>query len=652
MSSALAIGVSGLNAAQSGLVTTSHNIANAATPGYSRQHVVQSNATPRQTGAGFFGTGVRVESVVRSYSAYLDAQLRLSEGRAAELSAYGKEIGDLANLLADQQAGLSPSLQNFFGALQDLATYPDSAAARQSTLSGAEALVTRFDSLGRQIDEIRAGVNSQIQSSVTTINALARQVAEISSRITAVESGAQQPANDLRDQREQLVRDLSKEIGTAAVEGQDGTYSVFIGNGQPIVMGSTAYALDTNGVSSDPRNVALAYTGVGGVKVPLSENLLSGGRIGGLLGIRREALDPAQNALGRVAIGLASGFNAQHALGQDLNGQLGGSFFKVPGAQVWAGSANDPVAAAQLTVSLANVADLSTSDYRLDYDGANYTLTRLSDNTSWSAATLAGLPPAASPQGFMLTQTATLPATGMQAGDTFLIQPTRAGATQIAVAIASTQAIAAAAPVRTIAAGSNVGSGKISAGTVTSTAGLPLAASPAGDITLTFVAATNQFAVTGGPGGTLAFNPTVDAGGKSFTFPTVGGFSFSLSGVPRDGDTFVITRNSNARGDNRNALALGGLQSQTVLAGGTVSYQGAYAQMVSDVGSRAREVDVANQAQEVVVEQARASRESVAGVNLDEEAANLLRYQQAYQAAGKVIEITGRLFDSLLGMGR
>lgn len=645
-SSILGIGISGLNAAQIGLSTTSHNIANASTPGYTRQTAIQTAAIPQFTGAGFLGKGVQVADIRRSYSDFLNAQLLSADSSKSELSTYSTQIGMINSLLGDSQAGLSPVLATFFSGIQDLSANPSSSAARQSVISSGQALSARFNALDTSLAQIRDSVNTQIDSSVTNINSLAAQIADLNTRIIAAGAGSAgngQP-NDLLDQRDQLVAGLNKELRVSTLTDSNGAVNVFIGNGQPLVVGSNVFGLTTVASLEDTSRKEVAYAGPGGSAIRLQESSLTGGNLGGLLSFRSETLDPAQNALGRVAIGLASTFNAQHQLGQDQNGNMGGLFFTAPTATALAATTNNAVGA-QVGVTLSDVSKLTTSDYKLTYDGANYTLLRLSDNTTWSAATLGALASSAD-QGFTLSQ-----GPAMAAGDSFLVQPTRYGARDIAVAISDTRLVAAAAPVRTAAGSANTGTGSISAGSVTSTTGLPMAAPPGGDITLTFDAANNQFVVSGGPGGTLAYTPAVDASGRSYTFASVGGFTFSVSGVPANGDTFVIQQNASGVGDNRNALALGNLQTAKLLDGASATLQGAYAQMVSDTGNKGREIEVGAQAQDALLTTAQQARDSLSGVNLDEEAANLLRYQQAYQASAKVIQIASQVFQSLLTLG-
>lgn len=639
------IGITGLNVAQAALTTTGHNITNASTPGYTRQQVIITTNDAQLTGAGFFGQGARVDTVKRIYSQYLSAQVMEAKTQSAQYTAYAEQISALDNLLADPNAGLSPAMTAFFDAVQSVTASPSSLAARQSVISAGEALTARFNAIDQRLKNIRTGLNTEIVGSVNQINELTQQIARLNNQITVAQltTGETRLANDMLDSRDKLISQLNEIARVTQLEQSDGSINLFIGNGQPLVVGGNAFALTASASVEDPRRMEITYTAPGGSVLRLQETSITGGKLGGLLAFRRETLDEAQNALGRVAIGLAEQFNAQHVLGQDLNGALGTAFFNTLSGRALPASTNDSVAAAQINVTIDDSSQLTTSDYRLRFDGTNYTLTRLSDNQTWTAATLGGLPPAGSPQGFTLDSGATT----MAAGDSFLIQPTRTGAGDIGMVLSDPRMLAVGMAMSTSASLSNTGSASISAGAVTSTTGLPLA----GTISLTFDSASNTFVVTGGPGGTLSYNPTTDSAGASFTFAGQGGFTFEISGTPRDGDTFTIQANSAGQGDNRNLLELAALQDAETLAGGTTGFQGAYAQMVADIGAQAREVKVNQEAQAVLLERAEEAQQSLSGVNLDEEAANLLRYQQAYQAAGKMIEIASRLFDTVLQLG-
>jgi len=542
-SNILGIGQSALAAAQVGLSTAGHNIANAATPGYTRQVVVQGTAMAQNFGFGFLGQGTEISTVKRVYNEYLGTQVRSAQTAKSGMDSYYGQIRQIDNMLANPTSGLSPVLQNFFSGIQELASNPSSIPARQAALSSAESLVARFQSMANRLDEMADGVNSQIVSSTANINTYAVQIAQLNDAIGRAQRATGQPPNDLLDQRDQLVLDLGKEIKATVVKQGDGDYNVFIGNGQPLVVGGKTYTLSNVSSPTNPEKIELAYTAANGSTVIVGESGLAGGKLGGLIEFRSKTLEPTQNALGRLAIGLGSTFNAQHKLGFDLNGVAGGDFFAVSSPLVRPSGTN--TGSATISASISNVNALTTSDYQMSYDGANYTVTRLSDKTS---TTFASFPQTIDGVDLSLTS-------GAVAGDIFLIRPTAKGASGMGMAITDPADIAAAA-------------------------------------------------VTG------------------------------------------------AVGDNRNALALGALQTAKILGNGTATYQGAFSQLVSQVGNKTRELELTSSASGNLLSELTASMQAESGVNLDEEATNLLRYQQAYQAAAKSMQIAGELFDMLLTIGR
>jgi flagellar hook-associated protein 1 len=543
-SNILSIGQSALAAAQVGLSTTGHNIANAATPGYNRQVVVQGAALPQNFGFGFMGQGTEISTVKRIYNEYLGNQVQTAQASKSGLDSYYAQIRQIDNLLGDATTGLSPVMQDFFSSIQDVTSNPSGIPARQGVLSSAEALASRFQSLAGRLEEIEQGVNSQILSSVSSIHTYAQQIAGLNDAIGRAQRATGQPANDLLDQRDQLILELNKEIKTTVVKQGDGNYNVFIGNGQPLVVGTTTYQLANVVSPTNPERIEVAFRASSGDLVIVGDAGVVGGKLGGLIEFRSQTLEPAQNALGRVAIGLADTFNAQHQLGFDLNGVAGGAFFNVAAPAVGSNSAN--TGSAVIGASIDNANALTISDYRLRYDGANYTLTRLSDNTTTTFATFPQIV-----DGVELNLTSGAPATG----DSFLIRPTVNGASGFGVALTD----------------------------------------PAG---------------------------------------------------------FAAAAQTGAVGDNRNALFLGALQTAKTLGNGTTSFQGAYSQFVSQIGNKTRELEVTSSAAGKLLTEATTALQNESGVNLDEEAANLLRYQQAYQAAGKVMQIASEMFDMLLSLGR
>ena len=635
MAGMLNIGLTGLNAAQMQLNTASHNIANAATPGYSRQTVVQSTNDPLFTGVGFFGQGTRIDTVKRQYSEYLQNNVLSADNRRAEYAVYDAQISQINNLLADATAGLSPALQNFFAGVQEVAANPNSVPARQSLLSAGQSFVARFQAMDTRLSEIRAGVESQIASSVESINGLANQIAELNQRIVIAQAaGPNVPANDLLDQRDQLLEELSGLVSITTLTQDDGSVNVFVGNGQALVTGGSAATLNTAGNGFDVTEKEIVYS-VGGSAVVITDSL-SGGKLGGLLRFREEILDPAQNSLGRVAVVLGTEFNAQHAQGMDLDGVLGGAFFDLGAPQVSGLSTNTGTLG--VTYDSANIAELTTRDYVVSHNGTAWTLADSEGNTE----VLTGAGP-------FNVHGLTIDVGAAVAGDRYQIRPTRSAGEDIGLAIGNVRAIAAAAPVRigeaTTATGMPVNTGD----GVLRFAGVDDGFSATNvAIDLSYDVGTATFNYTGSSSGSFAYDPLTDSG----TTFNIAGVNFTITGTPADGDAFTIDTNTNGTGDNSNALALAGLQTALTVENGTTNFQGAYAQMISDVGTRARQAEIGHTAQQALQRQAVSDRAAVAGVNLDEEAANLLRFQQAYQAMAQVVTVADSMFQTLLNAVR
>ena len=650
--SLLSIGRSGLLAAQVGLSTTGNNITNANVPGYSRQGVVQTDTPSQNSGAGFVGTGTEVSTVRRYYDNFLANQLRGAETNQASLEGFYKQISQIDNLLADPTAGLSPVMQDFFNGVQNATANPASAAARQSMLSTSESLAARFQGMSARLDEISDGVNSQIVSNVGEINSFARQIADLNNTIAGLSSGGDAP-NDLLDHRDQLITELNKLVKTTVVPGDNNMLTVQMGTGQPLVVGNNAFTLGTAQMANDPSKMTVGYQTANGKFTPLPDKVLNGGQLGGLLEFRNTALNGAQNQLGQVAASLATSFNAQHELGQDQNSVAGGTFFNAIQAYVNPNTNNAPQSTVEVKGTVVDAGKLTASDYSVDFDGTNFNVKRLTDGQ----VTQINPFPQTEPQ---VIDGVAYSITGTPAqNDNFLVRPTYSAAKDLTVAIKDPAKIALAAPITTAAPIANTGTAKISAGTVDQNYLTPGNALTA-PVTLTFDKAAGT--LTGFPADQ---DVTVTANGNSTTYPagtavpftdgaaiSFGGVSFNITGTPGDTDTFTIGPNTSGVGDSRNGALLAGLQAKNVMNDGTATFQGAYAQVVNVVGNKAREAQIGMNAADAAVVQATKAHQSVSGVNLDEEAANLLRYQQAYQAAGKVMQIASTLFDTLLSLGR
>lgn len=652
-------GLSGLNAAQAALVTTGHNTANVNTPGYNRQTAQIASAGGANTpGVGFFGNGAKVVDVSRSYDQFLTSQLNQAQSANQSLTTYSTQISQIDNLLANQTAGLAPQLQTLFSHVQAVANNPADPSARQQLISSSQALANQFRSMDQYLTGLNANVNDQVSGSVDQINTYAQQIASLNKQVALIgtTSGGQAP-NDLLDQRDQLVSDLGQLVGTKVMVQDGGQFNVYMGNGQALVLGDQATRLAAVSSAGDPGRIAVATVNAAGKTVEMQDSLLSGGSLGGLLQFRSETLAPAQNALGRMALSLADTFNAQQKLGMDLNGAMGTDFFSQASPGVIPNGKN--TGGGTLVPAFSDVSQLTPSDYRVDVTGAaSFTVTRLSDNTLVQADSTTG-----AYDGVKLTLDG-----AAVAGDSFLLQPTRNGASDLTVQISDPAKVAAASPIITgntprnqANTAGNLGSGAISAARVNASyLGSPTQLTSAG-VTLKYESAANELSGFPATSAVTVTNPDATvvnyAAGAPVTYTAGAAYSFdgitaNISGTPANNDTFTIAKNTGGVSDGGNALLLGALQNKKMLDNGTASVSDAYRQLVSTVGNKARQVQIANTAQASVTTQIRSAQQSVSGVNQDEETANLLMFQQMYQANAKVIQTASTLFDTVLGISR
>lgn len=662
MSSLLAIGKTGLYAAQAALSTTGHNITNANVAGYSRQVVVQATAAALNTGVGFMGTGTQISQIKRYSDDFLNTQVRNAQASTSGLESYYSQIKQIDNLLADTTSGLTPATQGFFKGIQDMAANRASVPSRQAMLSSAETLATRLNDLDARLGQIREGVNSEIESSVTAINTYAKQIAKLNDQIGTYASSEQRPPNDLLDQRDQLVLELNKYIKADARPGDNNSLTVSIGNGQPLVVGQDSFQLAAIASPTDLSRLEVGYQ-IGGNVSLLPDGALPGGKLGGALEFRSTTLDKAQSQLGKIAVGLAFEFNKQHELGLDQNGQPGKPFFHIAAGVVGAsinnakGTAADP--AAEVEARIVDPSKLSDNDYEIKFKDGKYDVVSLPGRQA-----VGSVEPDADGNATLVVNGVELTFSERpREGDTFMVRPTINGAADFKVLINDVSQIAAAAPILGEDLPSNTGTGKISDTRVDSDF---LDTPPALPITLTFNKGTagppaTPDTLTGFPAGETIYRvddkgnkteitgPVEFENGATYSF---GGISVTMTGAPNGGDQFKIADNSSGVGDTRNIAALGELQTRNIFNGGTATLQSSYAQMVSEVGNKTREVQINAAAGNAQLAQAQGAQADVSGVNLDEEATNLIKYQQAYQAASKVMQIAGTIFDSLLSISR
>ncbi|MGF6722668.1 flagellar hook-associated protein 1 FlgK [Paraburkholderia sp. GAS41] len=656
------IGLSGLNAAQWGLTTTSENISNSTTPGYDVENPVYSEASGNYTGSGYLPQGVNTTTVQRAYSSYLTTELNNATAQGSSLTATYTMLAQLNNLVGSPTAGISTAISGFFTGLQTVASGASSLPSRQTAISDAQTLATELNTTGAQYAQLGQSVNTQLSSTVAQINTYTAQIATLNQQISAA-SAQGQPPNQLLDQRDAAVASLSSLVGVQVVTGSSGD-SVFLPSGQTLVSGSTSYNLGTANSPSNPAETSVTYLGAAGSTTAQKPQFLSdsvmqnaGGTLGGLITFRTQALDPAQAQLGAIATSFASQVNSQNELGLTLTGGAGGALFSVAPPATIANANN--TGTATLSVSLANPSAPPAGNYTLSYNGSAYTLT---DNQTGSV--LASTTTLSQPiDGMNFSTTGT-----MQAGDSFEVSPTSGALTSFALTTTSGSAIAAASPVLVTKNTGNSGTATITPGTVSS--GYTLPSTPT---TLTYNATTGTLSgfpansvvtINTTPPTTVNITSTSTAvpysaaSGATMTVnsaapPTTGpmnGVTFTLTGTPADNDSFTIAANTGAQSDGSNATLMAGIVSAQTMNGGTTTLTQAYANYVNSVGNTTNAVNASSETQTALVSQITSAQQSVSGVNINEEAANLLQYQQLYQANSKVIQTASTLFQTILGI--
>ena len=628
MGDMLSNSVTGLLAFQTALDTISNNIANVNTPGYSQQTTNLVTAPATQTGVGSIGNGVAVDNVTRSYSDFLAAQTNTANSSYNQLNTVSTLAASIDNMFSDPSTGLSATLQSFSQSIQTLANSPSQTSARQAVLNSAQSVISQFQGYQGNLTQLGAQVNTQIGAEASTISSLAQNIASLNQQImTAQGSNSSQPPNSLLDQRDNLINQLSQDVSVSTVRQSDGSVNVYIGSGQALVVGTTAATLTATPDQFNSGQDDLSLQ-TGGSNVDIT-SALSGGTLGGLLQFRDQMLIPAQNALGQAAITLTNLVNTQNAAGLDQNGDVGGALMTVGGPQVLASTNNQGNASVSATVS--SLGGLTASNYYLEYNGTAWSLV---DSASGVASPLtAGSGGTLSGAGLSFTVTGTA-----KAGDEFLVEPTSNAVSGLSMLTSDPSKIAAAGPLVTSTGTGNGGTASVASATVPDTSDWTR-----GDYTITFSTPT-AYSVTNASGAVVTTG-TYTPGTPLTPF---NGIDVSLSGTPAAGDSFAIDDNANGTGDNTNALALAAILNQGVLNNGSTSLSDAVNAYVGTVGLQTSQAQNGATAQQSVLNSAQSAQSAVSGVNLDEQAADMVQYEQAYQAAAQTIATAQTLFESLL----
>ena len=676
MADLLNIGLSGLAANKTSLAVTGHNITNVNTPGFSRQDTVQATRVPQFSGAGYIGSGTTLVDVRRIYNEFLTTQVRSSTALNSDAQSYLSQINQLDSLLAGSTTGINPGLQRVFAALQTAAEDPANIPARQLVLSEAEGLAKRFNTVYDRLYDQNEFINKQLSAVTDQVNQLATSIAGLNEAIAVAAANGRQP-NDLLDAREESVRKLSTFIGVTVVSQDDNSFNLFVGSGQPLVVGSLASRLEVVPGLSDPLRSEVQF--VSGQSRQGITSLITGGEMGGLIRYREDVLDTTLNSVGRLALSVTDQVNRQLGQGLDLNGQFGNGLFRelndsqLIGQRSLARIGNSD-STANLNVLIEDTTQLTTSDYEVEFTSAtNYTVRRVSDGTNFGPFDITVVP-AAEFDGVSVNV-----ASGTFAvGDRFRIMPTRNAGEYIRADMTRPEELAFAAPLKAQTSPANIGTGVISQPTLATEIDIydPVAQT---NLETSLRNAPPLRIVMGASGGATQGYDVVDINGNvidtgvivpgqnnklTVTVPASAGppavpvpfdYEVTISGRPQGGDNFSVSFNTNGVSDNRNALKLVDLQSLTTiginpLAPTTTgsSFTDAYGDLVERVGTLTSQARVDGEATGSILKQAMDNRDSVSAVNLDEEAAKLIQFEQYYQASAQIIQVARSLFDTLI----
>lgn len=632
MSSALNIGSLALNANLSALQVIGHNIANVNTAGYSRQTVEMRSAGYQSMGGFYLGKGVELGTVARMHDAYLTREAQLSSSVASADSERMARLAQLENIFPTGESGLGAAMNDLLNAWSDVASSPTNMAARSVVIGRGEEIASRLRDTAGQLDILTTSARQQVGDTVNNINRLAADIAKINQTILENQGNAGEP-NDLLDQRDQLIGELSKLVQVSTVNADDGRINVFVAGSQPLVLGSGAARLAVVPDSIDGSQQRIQFQ-QGSSTMELSGSAL-GGKLGGVVQFIDEDLKDVTNQIGRMALALATTVNTQHALGVNLQGGTGEPFF-VPPADVAGLPVPTNTGNAVMHAEVSDPTALKPSDYQVNFTATGVDIVRLSDG---QISSFAGLPAELDGLSFQIDSGAAA------TGDGFLVRPFAAVARNMQMAVSAADRLAAASPVMvTPGSGNTSGMGIVSLYPVEPSANLT------DPVTLTFLA-DGSFTATGlGPG-----NPPPDNAGPppSYNYTPgqplqFNGWSLTLRGNPSAGDSFAITAAPTTNYGQNGGNAGGMLALRDLATFDGVSLSNGYSAVLSDIGTRVQGAQFAASYSGQVAASNEAARAAVSGVNLDEEAARLLQYQQAYQAAAKFMQIAQGTFDTLL----
>lgn len=677
--SLLNVGARALLANQTALQTTGHNIANVSVAGYSRQSVVMQTVQGQFTGSGYIGNGVQIATILRNHNELLTRQAAAAQAVQAADVTRAERITQMQDVFKGGTSGLGAAITDMLNSLTDVASSPTDITARTVTLTRMDEMAGRMRSAAEQLQELQYSVNEQLDNNVVRANDLAKSIANVNEQIARVQGNGQSP-NDLLDQRDQLIRELNQYVQTTQIPATDGTMSVFVAGSQALVLGATAATLSIDESQQFPGSgqMRLFFNRTGAAPVEMNESMLGGGEIAGLIRFANSDLTEGRNLLGRMAMAIGTTLNYQQSLGLTLDGQPGAPLFSLPSA-----APGYTQGTAVGSINLSNAATLSPTQFAAsDYEVRFTTppggqIIRLSDGKTTNVANLTD------PAGTMVDGLTFQFTTAGVANERVLFKPFSSAAANIQSRVYSPRDLAAANPINAAMGTANGGTLQlaglkatgehwdavnnkvVATGVVTPPPSPVLPATTGGGVTLTFVAGPPAgFTVSGTADQPLNMPPPAPYVPGTTVVPyapgepiRIDGWAITLQGTPKAGDTVTIgnaldTQYSDIYTRNAgNATAIMNLRDVRMFDESTLS--DGYAGLMAQVGTRSQSALYAADLSNSIANNLEANRTAVSGVNLDEEAAKLIQYQQAYQASAKMLQIAQNIFDNLIqSMGR
>ncbi len=665
--SLLNIASAGVRSSSELLQTTSKNITNVNTEGYVRERTEFTTMVDNQVGRG---------ETYRLLNEFAQSQLNRDTSNKSFFDQFVTEANRVDTIFSEESNNLSTGINSLFNNVQEALNQPSSTVARSLVMTDAQSLVDQMDRLSGIVLEQQGIVNEQLEIFSEEANSLIQNINTLNQEIAVVNgTNNASDASSIYNQRDLAIRELSQLVDIETLDGPNGEKLVFMGSGESLVMENGTFNLFSLSGDPDPNFKELTLDVNGGKAVPLEIDATKlKGKIGGLLAFRDDILVPAQNQIGQMGLAIADAFNEQNKLGMDANGELGGDIFNIPTVGAYAYQANTGGASLTATLEAGKGSELPASDFIVTYTAnANEVSIQPIDNKGEpiGSASLATIPPSGVIDSDDITSGESF---GLQidvagtgnTGDQFQIKLNSEAATSISLATSRGEDLALASPIRTANSIDNVGTATISAGEVTSVTSGGFNTTPGlanGDITLVKTGTANEYQITDA-NGTTTFTITPPAEGilaQAGAPYSNYGFDFDIEGTPATGDTFTLEFNEGGFDDNRNGLKLADLQNgelvrknvvTTATADNHETFNQAYSGLVSDIGVVTGQAITSASAFDALAEQSEAWYESLSGVNLDEEAANLLRFQQSYSASAQVLAAAQEVFDTLLSAAR